>query len=166
MASQNNSTSPGSAASKAANGPVRLDVKRELLNAAFARMPLNMVMTVAAILLFIAVWWTTFPPPVLLGWGAAILLFNVVIRYWMWRGFCHAPVTTAVNVWESRYFAQTLFAGFAWGLGPALMMREPVEAQSALLVAILFAVCVVAINTPVSYTHLDVYKRQLGYLVA
>jgi diguanylate cyclase (GGDEF)-like protein/PAS domain S-box-containing protein len=131
-----------------ANMATRQPVKHDLLRLAFERMPLNMLMTTVGTLLFTGLWWNTFPHRLLVVWGVAILTFNVVIRFVLWSLFRRWGASDAeVIPWAKFYLIQTALAGSAWGFGPALIMRQSVETEAALLVAMLFAVCGVAINT-------------------
>lgn len=125
-----------------------LEIERALLRAAFDQMPLNMTFTVMTALLCTSIWWNIFPRPVLLMWSGALLLVNVVSRYWLWLGFRrNLNVSKALGKWQKTYFGQTVLAGLAWGFGPAVLMQQTEQTQAALFVALLFAVCGVAINT-------------------
>ncbi len=128
--------------------PDRQPVRWDLLRIAFERMPLNIGMTALASLLFTGLWWNTFPTRLLVIWSISILTLNVAARYVLWSVFRRwQSIDTNVIPWERAFLAQTALAGFAWGLGPTLIMRQSVTTESALLVAMLFAVCGVAINT-------------------
>ena len=125
-----------------------LSIERELLRLAFARMPQLMLATAFASVLFTAIWWQRFPQVMLLLWSSLILVFGVAVRYFLWLSYQSASIAGSnTRRFEKLYFLQTLSTGFAWGLGPTLMMPQATGAEPALFIAMLFAVCGVGINT-------------------
>jgi diguanylate cyclase (GGDEF)-like protein/PAS domain S-box-containing protein len=131
-----------------APAPEQPSFRREALRASFALLPLNMATAAIGITLFSVLWWNIFPHQMIVIWGLAIMLCGVVLRYIMWHTFRHHGFAGySVRFWERTYLVQTSLAGFAWGLGPTLVMRQTIDTHSALLVAMLFGVSGVAINT-------------------
>lgn len=120
------------------------DVEARLLYAAYARKPLNLLMTAGAALLIAILLWQLFPAREMTLWTAA-LLADVAIGCLEYSAFQRAaPQALSIARWRKIFLAGALVAGAAWALGPCLLMANARGAELTLLVTLLLAVCTVA----------------------
>jgi diguanylate cyclase (GGDEF)-like protein/PAS domain S-box-containing protein len=122
------------------------DVEVALLHEAYARLRQSLVMVVVVSCIFAGLLWPFFPTPLMALWLIAILSVAAA-RYLLWRSFQHVqsqPIS--VKRWRRLFFAGSAAAGFAWSLGPTLMMPEAGSASPMLFVGTLLSVCAVAIS--------------------
>jgi len=122
-------------------------VELSLLYAAYARKPLNVLMTVLISLVIGALLRSVFPSNLVLPWIGGVLL-SALLGLIECLAFRRAsPGQAALKRWQTLFLLQTAFSGAAWGLGPSLMMNQATGASMALLVGILLGVSAVAMSS-------------------
>lgn len=115
-----------------------------LLKAAYARKPLNLLMTVPTALVIGALGWQVLPSQPLLIWVVAVL-GSALLGGLECAVFRRKPLTSAaLPRWQQVFLAQSTLAGAAWGLGPALLLPQVQGGMLTVLVGILLSVCAVA----------------------
>ncbi len=116
-----------------------------LLYLAYERKVFNASLAIAAGVACALLYQHYLPLPTLLVWVAAILLTNLLglIECFFFKRA--APQGPEAERWKLIFTAQSVLAGLGWGLGPALLLSSATGNAAVLLVASLFAVCVVAI---------------------
>ncbi|MDD5334600.1 MAG: PAS domain S-box protein [Rhodoferax sp.] len=120
------------------------DVEARLLYTAYARKPLNLLITASAALLIGGLLGRFFPAPEMTLWTAALLV-DVAIGCLEYSAFQRAaPQPPAIARWRKIFLAGALVAGAAWALGPCLLIGQARGAELTLLVTLLLAVCTVA----------------------
>ncbi len=140
---------PGLRTRRAAPRPEQ-DVEARLLQVAYDRLPLSLLMTVVVTIIFVGLMWRYFPPALMTLWSVAILA-GAAMRYLQWAAYKRAaPAPHALARWRRHYLAGAIVAGAAWSLGPTLMMPQAGSAALALFVGTLLSVCAVAMSTQTS----------------
>ncbi len=120
------------------------DVEARLLYAAYARKPLNLLITAGAALLIAILLWQLFSATEMTLWTAA-LLADVALGCLEYTAFQRAaPQPPAIARWRNIFLAGALVAGAAWALGPCLLIANARGPELTLLVTLLLAVCTVA----------------------
>ncbi len=120
------------------------DVEARLLYTAYTRKPLNLLMTAGVTALIAVLLWRVFPAAEMSLWTVAIL-FGVALGYFECAAFRRAaPQAQQVAHWKWIFLLQSTLAGLTWSLGPCLLIHHASGVELTLLVAILLAVCTVA----------------------
>ncbi|CAN5253165.1 hypothetical protein BH11PSE10_BH11PSE10_02810 [soil metagenome] len=115
-----------------------------LLNAAYARKPLNLLMTVPTAMVIGALGWQVFPQQPLLIWVVAVLV-SALLGGLECAVFRRKPLTSAaLPLWQRVFLAQSTLAGAAWGVGPVLLLPQVQGSMLTVLVGIVLSVCAVA----------------------
>ncbi|PKO88397.1 MAG: GGDEF domain-containing protein [Betaproteobacteria bacterium HGW-Betaproteobacteria-10] len=126
------------------------DVEAQLLRIAYERIPLSLLITALTTVAIGGMIWPFFPSRLMSAWSIAILA-SVIIRYLQWATFNRsATAASRPAFWKTQYLIGTLLAGAAWALGPALMMPDAINGNSALFVATLLSVCAVGVSAQAS----------------
>lgn len=95
------------------------DVETRLLYSAYARKPLNLLMTAAATVIIAGLLWRLFPTAPMTLWTLA-LLSGVALGALEYAAFKRAaPKAQEIARWQKIFLAQTTLAGATWALGPA-----------------------------------------------
>ncbi len=130
--------------SSATTPNIAQDIESRLLHAAYARKPLNLLMTVGITLIITGLLWRLFAATQMTLWSAAILT-GVALGYVECWAFKRArPDRPAIARWQKIFLAQSTLAGLTWALGPCLMIAGAAGEEQTLFVTILLAVCTVA----------------------
>jgi len=125
-------------------GDAVLEVERRLLDEAYGRLALNMLMTAVSVSIFTVPMFLLFPQLAIGAWVAALVL-NVVaglaVRVWFRR--------SARELRRGRllFVTHSTLSGASWAVGPTLLAVDGIGAHWALLVSILLVVCAVAMST-------------------
>ncbi len=120
------------------------DVDTRLLYIAYARQPLNLLLTVVTVLLIRWLIWPSFPSPVMTAWLLA-LLASAGASYTVCIAFQRAqPGAHSLARWQHLLTAQALCNGAAWAVGPTLLVHRAQGAELALLTCIPLVACAVA----------------------
>ena len=126
---------------------VQADVNFRLLQIAYERLPLSLLLTVVVTVVFIGLMTLVFPHDLSAIWASAILT-SVVARYALWRAYRRSPPQpAAIGRWCSRYLLGAAATGAAWTSGPVLIAAHGAGEAASLLVGTLLSVCAVAMNT-------------------
>lgn len=123
-----------------------LAVDVELLQLAYARLPLSLLLTTAVVVAFVGMLWPFFPAPYLLAWVAALLL-SVLARAALWGWYRRAArLPEALRRWAWLFTAGAALSGLAWSFGPILLVHLARGPALAIFVGTLLCVCAVALN--------------------
>ena len=123
------------------------DVEARLIDVAYARKPASLLMTVVVVLIGVALLWRHVPQGPLVGWLTAVMAATG-LGYGMYAWFQRAAASGQHPARAQVFFtAQAILAGAAWGLGPALFLRDGMGAMSVMLVGTLLCVCAVAMTS-------------------
>ena len=118
----------------------QFDVEARLLQAAYARKPLNMWLSIAVAPVGMLLAWPYFPSQWVALWGAAVILTSVM-GLLETRAFQAAtPENQGLPKWRQLFIGAWILGGLAWALGPTLLLWHATGPAVAILVAILFAV--------------------------
>ncbi|MGN6827530.1 PAS domain-containing hybrid sensor histidine kinase/response regulator [Paucibacter sp. M5-1] len=130
------------------NGTVPSDVDLALLDAAYARKPLNVGMTLAVTLAMGLLLWPVLAPQALLA-GCAALLASSLWGHLECRAYRRAALGQSnLRRWQRLFALQSAAAGLAWSVAPVLTMATRPDGDSlALFVGILLGVSAVAMNS-------------------
>jgi PAS domain S-box-containing protein len=121
-----------------------LDVDTRLLYTAYARQPLNLLLTVVTVLLIRWLIWPSFPSPVMTTWLLALLV-SAGASYAVCIAFQRAqPGAKSLLCWQHLLTAQAVCNGGAWAIGPTLLVHQAQGAELALLTCIPLVACAVA----------------------
>ncbi len=121
-----------------------LDVDTRLLYTAYARQPLNLLLTVVTVVLIRWLIWPSFPSPVMTAWLLA-LLASAGASYAVCIAFQRTqPSADRLTLWQHLLTAQALCNGAAWAIGPSLLVHRAQGAELALLTCIPLVACAVA----------------------
>ena len=127
-------------------GPHTLAVDVELLQLAYARLPLSLLLTTVVVVAFVGMLWPFFPAPYMLTWMAALLL-SVLARAALWGWYRRAArLPEALRRWAWLFTAGAALGGVAWSFGPILLVHLARGASLAIFVGALLCVCAVALN--------------------
>lgn len=119
-------------------------IEAQLLGLAYKSLPLALLMTVVAVLIFVGLLWPLFPPEKSMLW-VAVLLGIVALRYLAWMAFKRAaPEPDKTKLWQTLFFIGALAGGVSWSVGPYLMAPEVDPIVLAIIVGTLLSVCAVA----------------------
>ncbi len=123
----------------------QIDIR--LLQLAYARLPLSLLLTAVVTAIFIGLMAFVFPLDLSAIWASAILT-SVVARYALWQAYRRSPLRpSAIGPWASYYLVGSATTGAAWTSGPVLIVMQGAGEATSLLVATLISVCAVAMNT-------------------
>ncbi len=126
---------------------MQADVDFRLLQIAYERLPLSLLLTVVVTVVFIGLMALVFPHDISAFWACAILT-SVVARYALWRAYRRSPPQpAAIGRWRSRYLVGSAATGAAWTSGPVLIAAHGAGEAASLLAGTLLSVCAVAMNT-------------------
>ena len=118
-----------------------------LLGQTYARLPLNVAMTVAAALAFSALLRPFFPGALLLQWLVVVLAISAA-RYVLARAWSKArPSAADTPRWRVLMTVSAWFSGGSWAFGAVSLMPEAGRPETMLLVLGLLAVSAVAVAT-------------------
>ncbi len=138
-------SSPTSAPHGAAAVQAHVDFR--LLQIAYERLPLSLLLTTVVTVVFIGLMAFIFPQDLNTIWACAILS-SVVARYALWRVYRRGPLPpAATGRWRLHYLAGSAATGAAWTSGPVLIVMHGAGEAASLLVGTLLSVCAVAMNT-------------------
>ncbi|MBL8312299.1 MAG: response regulator [Rubrivivax sp.] len=127
--------------------PASPELEHRLLQIAYERLPMSLLMTIGVITVFLGLLWPFFPSHLMLIWASSIL-WAVLPRYALWLAHRRvAPGPDAVATWQRWYLAGAALGGAGWAIGPVLIVIHGPGEAVALLVATLLAVCAVAMNS-------------------
>jgi PAS domain S-box-containing protein len=131
------------------NRATPMSVERALLDAAYARKPLNVLMTAGAALAIGALLWPQLPTSVMLTACAALLWSSLLgaVECLAYRQL--SPGQPPLRRWQTVFALQSAAAGLAWSVGPVMMLltQRPDGHQLALFVSMLLGVSAVAMNS-------------------
>ncbi len=127
-----------------APGQDNLDVEHKLLYAGYARKPMNVWMSVIIAPLAVMLFWSFFPAWAMITWLLAIWGTSALGAMDVLAFKRAAPAGATLARWRLIFTAQVVAGGLGWSLGPTLLLWQSTGQATVLLVATLFAVCVVA----------------------
>jgi signal transduction histidine kinase/CheY-like chemotaxis protein len=122
-------------------------IEFKLLQVAYERLPLSLVLTAVVTAVFVFVMWDLAPPLLNMVWVGSITS-SVLLRallWWAWRRA--SPGQDELGPWRRAYLVGSTLAGLAWSSGPVLMVLNDGGQHTALLVATLLSVSAVALNS-------------------
>ena len=123
------------------------DVEARLIDEAYARKPMSLLMTAAVALIGTALLWGHVPKGPLMGWlGAVMGVTGLGCLMCAWFKRAAAAGERPVRA-QAIFTAQAIGAGVAWGLGPAIFLWHGMGTMSAMLVGTLLCVCAVAMTS-------------------
>ena len=126
-------------------------VQAALLDMAYRRLRMSMVMSVVICLSFVALLWPFFPSRPIVGW-MALLLFTAAVRCGLWSAHRRAAQPDAQHRLWHRLFALGAGAGgLSWAFGAVTMMPAAGRAESLLLVLTVLSVCAVSVSAMASH---------------
>lgn len=123
------------------------DVEARLIDEAYARKPLSLLMTVIVALIGVALLWRHVAQGPLLVWLAAVLVVTALggmMCLWFRRAAAAGQHPTGA---QAFFTAQAIGAGAAWGLGPTLFLWHGMGTMAVMLVGTLLCVCAVAMTS-------------------
>ena len=120
------------------------DVEAGLLYGAYARQPMNLLMTLMVAPAGAALLWSSLPGAPLIAWLVGILCATA-LGFLGYRLFKSAsPVGQEVSRWQRFFVIQAVLRGLAWALGPTLLIYQGIGNMAFMLVSILVCICAVA----------------------
>lgn len=121
-------------------------VEVALLRIAYDRKRINLGLTAAVALIGGGVVWRSFASTAMAAWMFAVMV-SAAIGWVDCAAFQSASLPLELGRFRRRFMVQSALAGFAWSVGPALMIAEVEGARAALLVSVLACVCGVAMTS-------------------
>ena len=120
------------------------DVEASLLYRAYARQPMNLLMTLLVAPAGAALLWSSLPKAPLIAWLVAILCATTLgfLGYSLFKRA--SPIGQVVSLWQRFFAIQTALRGLAWALGPTLLIYQGIGSLAFMLVSILVCICAVA----------------------
>ncbi len=137
------------------------EVDAALVQDAFVRLRLSVLMSMGVILVF---WGILSPyfPSLGIGIWAGLMLLVAAARYRLWQNFSAADEHARRHGrWTQAYFIGTLCAGAGWSFGPVMLMPAAGHTGSLLLTLIVMLVASVSMTTQVSQP-----RAMLGFQLA
>jgi two-component system, sensor histidine kinase and response regulator len=132
------------AGSGGSQSPHAVDV--ELLQIAYARLPLSLLLTFVVVAAFVGMLWPFFPSAPMSAW-LAMLLVSVLARAGLWWWFRRAArLPAALGRWGFLLTVGAAFGGVAWAFGPIVLVHLARGPELAIFVGALLCVCSVALN--------------------
>ena len=122
------------------------DVEARLIDEAYARKPVSLLMTVIVALIGVALLWHHVAQGPLLVWLAAVLALTALggmMCLWFRRAAASGQRPPGA---QALFTAQAIGAGAAWGLGPTIFLWQGMGTMAVMLVGTLLCVCAVAVS--------------------
>jgi signal transduction histidine kinase/DNA-binding NarL/FixJ family response regulator/HPt (histidine-containing phosphotransfer) domain-containing protein len=127
-----------------------VEVDAALLQDAFVRLRLSVLMSVGVILVFWGILAPYFSPPWISAW-AGLMLLVAAARYVLWHHYSKVDQHSRTHAgWATAYFIGTLCAGVSWSFGPVMLMPPAGHTGSLLLTLTVLLVASVSMATQVS----------------
>ncbi len=136
---------PSVAAAQEPDG-LRQAVDEALLDMAFGRLRLSVVLTATVCVVFVMLFWSFFPSDHKIVWVSVMLAISA-LRFALW--WAHARATEPARrhrVWRTLFFMGAVAAGASWAYGPVMLMPVAGDSTSMLLVLAVLAVSAVSMS--------------------
>ena len=126
-------------------------VQAALLDMAYRRLRMSMLMSVFICLLFVVLLWPFFPSSPMVWW-MAVLLSTALVRYGLWSAYRRAAQpATQHQRWHWLFALGAAAGGLSWAFGAVTMMPAAGRTESLLLVLPVLSVCAVSVTAMASH---------------
>jgi signal transduction histidine kinase/DNA-binding response OmpR family regulator len=138
-----------------ASQKTQIQIKGQLLEAVFQRIPLTTALTVLLVPLFAIKMWSLFSNTAMTLW-LSVLCLSIITGTAIYVGFRRNQRSqnwskASLTAWQGWLLALFVISGASWGIGPALLIPEATGAKLALLVGIVLVASCVAVNSLSDY---------------
>ncbi len=129
------------------------DIDVELLFAAYGRKDKNAFLNYGTALTIALLFTPLFDRELITTWVIAILTATMYLSADVWRfkravpTVQHLYVQRSFRRWKKNYLIQSAITGFAWSVGPSLMISNSSGMGLTICLMVLIAVCSIAMNT-------------------
>jgi signal transduction histidine kinase/DNA-binding NarL/FixJ family response regulator len=125
---------------------LRQAVDAALLDMAFGRLRLSVLLTAFVCVLFVVLFWSFFPSDHKIVWVSVMLAISA-LRFGLWWAHARAAEPARRHrVWRTLFFVGAVAAGASWAYGPVMLMPVAGDNTSMLLVLAVLAVSAVSMS--------------------